>query len=620
MIPSDSSVARLSAATLGLAGALAISCSSSVVASDAFSSAWQNDQGSSIAAVEERLRSVPRRPRLPVAVGVEEGGLVGATLPAGTPWRVSARIESAPIIAGDIVVARAGKELIGVDARDGKVLWRVKARELELGGAGDDGQTTVVSLVGWRGGESVVLGIDRSGSTVLELENSAAVGRPAALGCVAFIPWGGQYVSAVDIESGDAIGRLLLRDLVSHSLDFGTSLYFGEKALVRFDERIRFAVSNQANRFDFSPRELPGKPAWLPSGITPSTLDRTARAKIRVYALPEARENRIGLANGSYAATYFRVAYGIAEGDGRLLWTDDLPGDAVGGAAAASGFVFCDTTGKVRLYDATGNTGPELDLGARLVGCSVEASGLRVERGKPRGSLAEQVEKTLHDLDPDMATAENFLIAEVGKIEDPIVTRVLIALTQNVRIPAGERALAATLLTKRRNGVEHMLEALGKHYDFISGDQPPPVGPLADALAALGERRAAPLLARHLNDPANAIDDVAHAAVALETLATGAELDELKTFFALYRATADEPLLVRAVLSIATAILRVGGPDGRAVVERAASDPLTQPDVQKGLAEMLAPKPKADEKKSDAEKSEKSEKSVSPASPSPAKP
>jgi outer membrane protein assembly factor BamB len=592
------STSALSVAAIALAGA---ACGGGGGASsEVFSTAWQNDQGRSIAAVEQRLRSAPRRARTPIAVGVEANGLVGATLPGGNVWRARVTAESAPVIAGDLVVVRSGKEIVSLDGRDGRVLWKRAARGMELGGAGDDGRVTVFSLVAGPGGEGRVVGVDRAGDTVFELDASVPVGRPAALGGVVFVPWGGQYVSALDIATGDAIGRLLLRDLVSHALDFGTSLYFGERALVRFDEKISFAVSNQANRFDFSPRELPGKPAWLKSGLEPSTLDRTARAKIRIYARPEERAGRIGLANGAYAATYFRVVYGLAEGDGRLLFTDALPGDAVGGAAAASGFVFCDTSGKVSLYDARGGAGPSVDFGTRLVGCSVEASGLEVGAGKPRGSLPQQVERTLHDLDPDMATAENFLIAELGKLEDPEVTRVLIALCQNVRIPAGERTLARALLAKRRNGTEFMLEALARHYDFISGEQPPPVGPLADALGALRERRAAPLLARHLNDPANSIDDVSHAAVALETLATGAELGELKTFFALYRATADEPLLVRAVLSVGSALVRVGGPDGKALVERASTDPLTQPDVRQGLAELIAPKPKPEGAVSDA--------------------
>jgi outer membrane protein assembly factor BamB len=575
-------------------------CAGASSSSDVFAGDWQNDHGRSIAAVEKRLRSVPRRARTAVAVGVDaNGGLVGATLPNGRVWRAALAVESAPVVAGDVVVVRAGKELAGVAAADGRVLWKTKTRGMELVGADDDGRFTVVSLTSANRSEGLVLGVDRTGNVELGLSSSVPVGRPAALGGVAFVPWGKQYVSALAIESGEALGRLLLRDLVSQAVDTGTALYFGEKALVRFDDKIEFAVTSQANRFEFTPRELPGKPVWLGSGTEPATIDRTARAKIRVYALPEAREGRIGLASRAYAASYFRVIYALAEGDGRLVFTDALAADALGGAAAASGFAFCDASGKVRLYDAGGGTHPELDLGARLVACTVEASGLRVEPGKARGSLAEQVEVTLHDLDPDMATAERLLIAELGKLDDPKVTRTLIALSQNVRIPANERALARTLLAKRKNGVEYMLEALGRHYDFISGDQPPPLGPLADALGALGERRAAPLLARHLNDPANGIDDVSHAALALETLATNAERGELATFFALYRATADEPLLVRAVISVATALLRMGGSDGQALVERASSDPLTQPDVRQGLGELLASKAKAEEKKAE---------------------
>ena len=147
------------------------------------------------------------------------------------------------------------------------------------------------------------------------------------------------------------------------------------------------------------------------------------------------------------------------------------------------------------------------------------------------------------------------------------------------------------LLSKRKNGVEFMLAALEHHFDFVSGDQAPPVGPLADALRGLHDERAAAPLARHLNDPADSIDDVARAATALEVLATGAEKHDLMTFFALYRATADEPALVSAVQSVATALMRVGGPDGHALVERAVTDPLTQPEVQQGLAKLVTPKP-----------------------------
>jgi hypothetical protein len=117
---------------------------------------------------------------------------------------------------------------------------------------------------------------------------------------------------------------------------------------------------------------------------------------------------------------------------------------------------------------------------------------------------------------------------------------------------------------------------------------PPPVGPLADALAESGETRAAPLLAKHLNDPANSAEDVAHAARALVKLGSKAEYEDLRTFFALYRATADDDALVAAVVASAEALLRVGGDAGRDVIERAAQDPLTQSDIRRALPDVLA--------------------------------
>src|SRR6187402_1604635 len=188
-----------------------------------------------------------------------------------------------------------------------------------------------------------------------------------------------------------------------------------------------------------------------------------------------------------------------------------------------------------------------------------------------------------------MAEAERYLLSELGKQQEPIVTKSLIDLSSSPRISPDLRNEARRLLALRKNGTDYMLTALARHYDFVAGVLlPPPVGPLADALSASGETRAAPLLAKHLNDPANSTDDVARAARALAKLATAAEYEDLRTFFALYRATADDEALVAAVVSSAEAIVRVGGTDGRAVVERAAQDPLTQNDVRRALAVVLS--------------------------------
>jgi len=311
-----------------------------------------------------------------------------------------------------------------------------------------------------------------------------------------------------------------------------------------------------------------------------------------LFAAPESTSEGVKLASGSYAGSYFRAVYGFAGQDDHLLWADALTADVVGGGAAASGFVFCDEAGKVHLFDATGGSAPGPDLGQKLLGCTVAAGSLKVE-GEARGTLASQIEHSFEHLDPDMASAEALLIAELGKLEDPEVTRILIALADEPRVPPAQRDAARKLLAKRKNGTEYMLAALARHYDYVTGAEPPPVGPLADALGALRDARAAGPLARHLNDPANSTDDVVRAARALDVLASSAETKELSTFFALYHATADDPALVSAVLSVGSALVRVGGAEGRALVERAATDPLTQPEVQQGLAKLVAPKPAA---------------------------
>jgi outer membrane protein assembly factor BamB len=549
----------------------------------------QSDSGTGIAKVEERLRGVAHVSPVAVAVGVTADGLAGASLPGGKPWRRPGVVSSLPdVTASGVVAGTAGGKAFALDGKTGTALFELSADRLLLRGAADDGRFTVLSLgkEGSDGGR--LLAVERGGAVVLDLETDFALGRPAVVGGVAFVPWRGQYVSAIDLEQGQEIGRALLRELVSHALDLDGVLWLGERSLIRFDDKIRYAQSFQATRFEWKPRELPGKPVWLGSGHEVSHVDRSALAKIRIYAAPSSKDPS-KLASDSYAATYFRIVYGFGV-KGRLRWTDALPADALGGAAAASGFVFCDAGGTVHAYDAMGRAAAPTSLGAQLVACRVGASGLTVSGGQERGSLATQIERSVGAVDSTMAAAEGLLIDELGRLEDPAVTRILIAFAESSRIPPAQREAATTLLAGRRSGADDMLSALARQYDFISDEQAPPVGPLADALAAMGEKRAAPLLARHLQDPATSLPDVERAAKALEVLASAAEHSELRTFFSLYRATADEPELLRAVLSVARALVRVGGAEGRAVVERAAGDAMTVPEVAKGLSPILAGK------------------------------
>ncbi len=61
----------------------------------------------------------------------------------------------------------------------------------------------------------------------------------------------------------------------------------------------------------------------------------------------------------------------------------------------------------------------------------------------------------------------------------------------------------------------------------------------------------------------------------------------MRTFFALYRATAANRQMVDAVISTARAMLRVGGNSERVFLRMAAEDPLTNAQVRQALRGMV---------------------------------
>jgi outer membrane protein assembly factor BamB len=578
------------------AGLLTIACGGNIVkgVGAPFSETWQNDQGKSIAALEERLRAAKAPAATPVAVGVNETGLFGMALPSGKRWQHAGTADTVPIVAGDVVVASNGGALFALDAKSGRQLWSVPIENRKLRGAGDDGAITVAVVAGENPGKSRFVAVTRTGDVLRHIDSTVDLGFPAVKAGIAFIPWSDQYVTAIDLKSGDEVARLLVREIVTQARNFNGDLWFGEKGLVRFDDKIRLATTNQGTRVSLPARQLPGKPVWLGSGNQLWPVSSSARLKIRLSAQPNAQADGAHFTNHAYLASYFRVVLGLSDQDGSLRFVKSLSGDALGMSAAQRGFAVCDASGKVSFISDKGGDAGSADLGARLMACALDVSALGLEQSQAPSALAEQIGQALSELQPDMAVAQKLLVDELTKQDDPLVTKILIDLTSSAKIPPDLRLAARKLIATRRSGKQYMLAALERHYDYVSDVLlPPPLGPLADALAAMNEVSATPLLARHLNDPANEMADVERAAVALGKLATPAEYEDLRTFFALYRATADEPSLVNAVVAIAGALLRIGGAPGKTVVERAALDPLTQADVKRGLGALLAPQSEA---------------------------
>jgi outer membrane protein assembly factor BamB len=217
--------------------------------------------------VQQRLAGVTVPAGRGVAVGVTNTGLVGIALDGTGRWSRKGPVDSRPSIAGDVVVATAGGALFALDGATGNPLWSVPVGEKRLRGAGDDGHTTVATLGSAAGGDSLVVAVDRSGAVLRKWTPEPDVGVPAVISNVVFVPWGNQYVSALDVASGNETGRLLTRTVVSRAIAVGGSVYFGESTMLRFDAAVSKSAENGGHVVKLAERELPGKPSWYPPGV-----------------------------------------------------------------------------------------------------------------------------------------------------------------------------------------------------------------------------------------------------------------------------------------------------------------------------------------------------------------
>jgi outer membrane protein assembly factor BamB len=268
--------------------------------------------------------------------------------------------------------------------------------------------------------------------------------------------------------------------------------------------------------------------------------------------------------------------------------------DIVGGAAAAGGLFVCDEKGRVTQLDAaTGAVLKETDVGEPLAACVVNIDSERAHRtATDAKSRTAQLAEVVSTEEPQLVVAQKLLLRELATAEEDLATKTLVDVASDPRTSPDLVAEARTALANRRNGASYMEAALARHYDYLKDVlRTPPVGPMAQALGAMKDKAAAPLLAAHLLDPADTVDDVRQAAAALAEIAGPGELGALRQFFGMYRATADDDDLAAAVVSAGQALIALGDKAARAQVEVASTDPATVAYARDRLASLLSASP-----------------------------
>ena len=571
----------------------ALGCGGGQTQGAPFDPRWSDDGGVAVGALQQKLMSKPVPTGANVAIGVvDKNTLVGVSLDGGSPWTFSHAMDHRPVIAGSVVVGEGSGEVFALNASNGKLLWKREAGGL-LRGAGDDGKTTVVSLMSTTLKGTTVLVIARDGTVVRQIEDeNEAIGVPWVIDGFVFLPWQKQYISIYDTELGTESARAIIRHQTSRVVARGGALFFGEESVTRFDGQIRMSSQDKASTMTLPKKELPGNPKWLGPGNDPQAITSGARDRIRLYARPKAT-GPIGVEGGTYTATYLSIAVGLDATDAHLVWAYTGKAPFIGGYAYTGGVALCDENGDVRFVDGkTGALAGQVSPGKKVQSCVVQADGI-TKTAPATAPLSAQLVEAVALRDSEHVTIQKLLLAELAAQPDEAVTKALLDLATDARTAPVLLEDARAAIAKRTTGIDPMLAALSKHYDYLANVLiAPPVGPIADAMAKANEKRAAPLLASHLLDPANGVSDIQHAAQALSTLATPAELPALKTFFAHYRGVAEDEALVPAVASVAQALIRLGAKD---LVTAAAADPYTKDVVKAQLQALLkgpaAPKP-----------------------------
>ncbi len=203
--------------------------------------------------------------------------------------------------------------------------------------------------------------------------------------------------------------------------------------------------------------------------------------------------------------------------------------------------------------------------------------------GTPEGDalpLRDQLLAAAQSTDARLVPAREFAIRMLGGIEEPEVTTNLIALCEDHDLPAPVHTTACEALGARTSGGDAIITALGRHSAYLAATSAPPVGPLARAALATGERRAVPLLVAQLSDPETRAEDLPALFDAISGLSDAGAASSIEDFLRLYHAESADSGLAPALTRGIAALAHLAGPTSREFLTSMVGDALTMPEAR----------------------------------------
>lgn len=572
--------AWLSAATcLVLVG---VGCSSTPAA---FATHYADNKDADIELILQRINAASAREADTIAVGITAAPTNLYAYDVSDRkllWRKPINATTAPFLAGELAVVQVANEVVGFDLRTGNKRVSFDLNDMSLKAAAGDGSVAVIVIGRGQGtfAQSTVV-LVHNGAVAWRRDVDKLVGVPAVVGSMVLVPWSNQFLSAIDVQSGDEFARVRVNDgVIAHAFRDGEHVYVGSShGITRVNSSIGSGTLQGAGYFKLPNRDLPGRPMLLSDIYAASSAPTpdSAQHRIALTWRPTAPDKiRIELQDSNLYLIFYRLVFALNPSDYALRWVYLNAADIVGARAQAHGVAIADEAGRFAFLGAgSGEPLWSADSGARSSVVRLPEGGSGVNDGGPvlpPDALPGKIMIAALDQDSRLVPARVLAIQQLAALSVAEATADLIELCDSSRVAPSVREEACSLLKGRSIGADHLMEALERHAGFLEGTTSPPVGALAKAAASLNEKRAVGLLVGHLKDPNTRSSDLPSLVSALADLGDAAATEPLTEFLRLYHADAADEYLLRALELVPAALVKLSGPVAQPTLEAVMYD------------------------------------------------
>ena len=511
-------------------------------------------------------------------------------------WDVAADVTSRVAVGRGFVAHRQGKQSIAVRAGSNgqqRCSVEMKAGEQFLGIAADTRVYYVVqTLTGATRTSTIVAISPDTCSQVWRDEASGSMGAPAARGDVVAVPYAYQNIVFLDGKSGAELARVRATDeSVSFVRATAEGFFYGDNKGVYLFNSKSAAGSKKGSAYTeahLASSQIRTFYYW--DAYQPSQADYTAFDRNRLLWLGEPQGDTVAFRDNAAFLHSYRYFFAFDGKSGEIRWAYGHPRvDVVGSDDTGPAIVFAAVDGEIGALDAASGQkvwSKKTDL--KVAGATFDAEGFG-----PGKRQLQPVTKTLGDVlsDPDarFTAVKVFAIASMTRIPGEEVTAELVRLVTKEGVsPAIARAAAEALVARKDVAAKPIYrDALAVHYDYLNDKRVHGVDALARTVAAVDDKEAAPLLASHLLDPVTpltSLDDVVSALVQLGNKEAVASLEE---FVLTYRADPSFLGDPQSLQLAADGIMKLGGPEGRRVLNFLTDEPRTLKPIASYVRRML---------------------------------